>query len=260
MARIIRNKGESYEDYLNRVLVESVESFNKDSVENQIDYIDYLIEVDRMPYIQRCYKWYLVFLKKVLNKIRQFETLKEFYEKLDDIEKKEFQTELHQAMLKLDKYGCYIDEEDKGLKDFYSLDNLDSEIEERKERYITDPDLRKESGYDEKVIKTFIDGCTPRVFEELQESIKDFDSLMKKNLSSRTRKKLLSLPTHMRVYAYMGIYDTIRHNEFDESYLKDRYDSRKRLRDSKKQEEKEEPKQTEKTYAKKRYPLIRPRM
>lgn len=257
MARI---KGETYEQYLNRVIKESVESFNRDSIKNQIDYIDYLIEVDRRPFVQRTYKWYLVFLKRVLNKTSQFDKLKVFYEKLGDIEKKEFQTELHVAMLKLCNERCYIDDDDKGLKDFYSLDNVDSKIEERKAIYITDPDLRKESGYDEKIISTFIDGCTPRVFEELQDSIKNFDLLMKNNLSSRTRKKLFSLPTYMRAYAYMEMYSTIRHNEFDESYLRDIYDTRKRLRDSKKQEEKEESKQTEKTYAKKRYPLIRPRI
>lgn len=259
MARI---KGETYEQYTNRVLKESVESFNRNSIENQIEYIDYLIEVNRRPFVGKDYKGWFDFLKLILNKTKQFEKLEKFYEGLGDIEKKEFQTELHETILEYYKWEWTIKDEDKRLKEFYSLDNIDSEIEERQKQYITERNPIIETGYDEKIISTFIDGCTPKVFEELKESIKDCDLLMKNNLSSRTRKKLFSLPTYMRVYVYMEMYTTARFYEFDEWYLTDRYDARKRLRDRMKEEakEQEETNKNEKGYVKRKYPIKRQRM
>ena len=59
---------------------------------------------------------------------------------------------------------------------------------------------------------------------------------MKDNLSNSTKKKLFSLPAHMRVYAFMEMYNTAKFWEFEDWYLISRYDSRQEIREEKKQE------------------------
>lgn len=259
MARI---HGETHEQYINRVIKESIESFIRYSNKHKIEYIEYLCEVAKRPYVRRNYKEWFNFLILILDKTRQFEKLKEFYEGLGDNEKKEFQTELHEAILAYHEIERCISEEDKQLKELYDLDNIDSEIEKRKNMYIEKNDSKIGSGLDEKIIINFIEECSPKVFEGFKEAIEDFNSVMKNNLSSRTRKELFSLPADKRAYVYMEMYSTARFYEFDDWYLTDRYDDRKRLRDKKKQEAQthEETNKNGKDYVKRKYPLIKPRM
>ena len=85
---------------------------------------------------------------------------------------------------------------------------------------------------------------------------------MKDNLSNSTKKRLFSLPAHMRVYAFMEMYSTAKFWGFEDWYLMDKYNFRQMVRDRKKQQVKDQVEKIKnsKGYVKRKYPLIKPRV
>ena len=207
----------TYKEYKNKVIESALEKFNNKSLEERNIYFNKLIDMHSEDlFVSNNRRWFNI-LKLMSIKTIQINKLKEFYEGLDAEEKKEFQTELHEMINDHEfdwKLDNNIDDSDKFLKPFYSLDTIDSKLEENKA--ITD--------------NKFIDRCSDKVVEDFKTTIEDYTLLMKDNLSDNTKDRLFSLPEHMRVYAYMTMYNTIKFYSFEDSYLTDNYNHRQKIK------------------------------
>ena len=260
-----------WEEYKNKAIEKYLEEFDKLSLNDKLSYIDNVTEMNYTPFIYTNYRSWLRILKLMIIKKIQINQLKDFYNKLGDKERKEFQTEPYKKIEDNEwdwrnNFEHHVDDVDKMLRPFYNLDTDESKLINEKEQHIIQCDNRKPnndtSSFEAKVITNFIDRYSGKIIAELRESIDDFASLMKDNLSSSTKKKLFSLPPHARVYAFMEMYSTARFYDFDEQYLTSRYDGRKRQRDMKKQleNELENAAKNSKSYVKRKYPVIKPRI
>lgn len=254
-----------YEEYKDGIINEQIENFYNISLEERIDYINKLMECSFFNIkLRNSYERWLCILKLMSIKTIQINQLKEFYQSLDDKGKKEFQTELYETIKNCEwdwKWDYSVDDSDKLLKQFYNFDTIDSKLEEIKKESFTET-KQDNHEYQEKLLNTFVDKCSGKVIEEFKESFDDYVLLMKDNLSNSTKKRLFSLPAHMRVYAFMEMYSTAKFWDFEDSYLMDKYDFRQMVRDRKKQQVKdqEEKIKNSKSYIKRKYPLIKPRV
>ncbi len=258
-----------FEEHKNRIINEQIEKFYKISPEERIDYINELIELNKeYPFfninLRKGYGRWFGILKLMSIKTIQVNQLKEFYQSLDNKGKKEFQTELYETIKKGEfdwEWDHNVDDSDKLLKQFYNFDTLDSKLKEIKSESFNET-KQDNHEYQEKLFNAFIERCSGKVVEEFKKSFDDYLLLMKDNLSNSTKKKLFSLPAHMRVYAFMEMYSTAKFWEFEDWYLISRYDSRQEIREEKKQllKSKEDIISNSKGYVKKKYPLIRPRV
>lgn len=257
------------EECKDRIINEYIEIFNNITLEERIDYINKLIETNA-EYIffnidlKNGYRRWFSILKLMIIKTIQINKLKEFYQNLDNKEKKEFQTELYETIKNCEmdwEWDYDVDDSDKMLKQFYNFDTIDSKLEKIKNEIFTET-KQDNYEYQEKLFNTFIERCSGKVIEEFKESFDDYILLMKDNLSNSTKKILFSLPAHMRVYAFMEMYSTAKFWDFEDWYLTSKYDSRQKIREEKKQQLKsnEDKISNPKGYVKRKYPLIKPRV
>lgn len=244
------------EKYKSMMIDREIKNFNDKSLKERIDYINELIEMNVNEY-----KRWLVILKIMSIKTDQFKKLKDFYERLDDNGKKEFQTELYETISKCEwdwESDYCIDDSDKILKPFYNLDTIDSKLEEIKKELFQEvnQDNRK---YQKKLLNSFVDRCSGKVIDEFKKSIEDFVLIMKDNLSNSTKKKLFSLPQHMRVYTFMEMYNTAKVWNFEDWYLTDSYNYRQMERDIKKRKAKvkENKIKNSNSYVRRKYSIIK---
>ena len=258
-----------FEEHKNRIINEQIEKFYKISPEERIDYINELIELNKeYPFfninLRNGYGRWFGILKLMSIKTIQVNQLKEFYQSLDDKGKKEFQTELYETIKNGEfdwEWDYNVDDSDKLLKQFYNFDTIDSKLKEIKSESFKET-KQDNHEYQEKLFNSFIERCSGKVVEEFKKSFDDYVLLMKDNLSNSTKKKLFSLPAHMRVYAFMEMYSTAKFQELEDWYLIYRYDSKQKKKKEKKQQlkSKEDIISNSKGYVKKKYPLIRPRV
>lgn len=258
-----------FEEYKDEIINKQIEKFYSISLEERVGYINELIEINKeYPFfninLRNDYRRWFCILKLMSIKTIQINQLKEFYQSLDDKGKKEFQTELYETIKNWEfgwQWDHNVDDSDKLLKQFYNFDTIDSKLEEIKKESFTET---KQDNHDfhEKLLNTFVDKCSGKVIEEFKKSFDDYVLLMKDNLSNSTKKKLFSLPAHMRVYAFMEMYSTAKFWDFEDWYLTSKYDSRQEIRKEKKQQLKSQEDKTNnpKGYVKRKYPLIRPRV
>ena len=257
------------EEYKDRIINECIDSFNNMSLEERIDYINELIETNKeYPFLnidlRNDYRRWFSILKLMSIKTIQISKLKEFYQSLDNKGKKEFQTELYETIKNCEwdwKWDYNVDDSDKLLKQFYNFDVIDSKLEEIKNESFTET-KQDNHEYQKKLFNTFIERCSGEVIEEFKKSFDEYVLLMKDNLSNSTKKKLFSLPAHMRVYAFMEMYSTAKFWDFEDWYLTSRYDFRQEIREEKKQQLniQEDKISNTKGYIKRKYPLIKPRV
>lgn len=245
------------EQYKSTIVEKAIENFNNMSLEERINYINELIETS----IEDYRKW-LYILKIMSIKTIQINKLKKFYENLDDYGKKEFQTELYETINNCEwdwQWDDNIHESDKLLKPFYNLDTIDSKLEEIRKKSITKAQQDNQEYH--KKSSNIVDRCSEKVVEEFKKSIEAYVLLMENNLSDSTRKKLFSLPSHMRVYAFIEMYNTAEFWDFEDGYLINKYNYRQMIRDRKKQQLnlQEDIVKNSKGYVKRKYPMIKPR-
>ena len=254
-----------YEEYKDGIINEQIENFYNISLEERIDYINKLMGYSFFNInLRNGYERWLCILKLMSIKTIQINQLKEFYQSLDDKGKKEFQTELYEIIKNCEwdwKWDYNVDDSDKLLKQFYNFDTIDSKLEEIKKESFTET-KQDNYEYQEKLLNTFVDKCSGKVIGEFKKSFDDYVLLMKDNLSNSTKKRLFSLPAHMRVYAFMKMYSTAKFWDFKDWYLMDKYNYRQMVRDIKKQQVKDQVEKIKnsKGYIKRKYPLIRPRV
>jgi len=236
-------------------LEKSIENFSNKSLEERVKYINELIMMNDDNYR----RWFYL-LKQISTKTIQINKLKKFYESLDNIVKKEFQTELYEIINNYEwdwKWDDNIDDSDKLLKPLYNLDTIDSNLEKIKIKAFQ-KNIHNNYEYHEKLLTLLINRCSEIIIKDFKKSIEDYILLMKINLSNSTKKKLFSLPAHMRIYAFMEMYNTAKSWNFEDWYLRDNYDNRQRIRKRKKQQVNNQI-QNPKGYIKKKYSLIKPR-
>ena len=256
------------EEYNTGFIVKQIEKFYNISLEERIDYINELIERNAKYHyfnisLENGYSWFCI-LKLMSIKTIQFNQLKDFYQGLDNKGKKEFQTELYETIMNYEwewKWDYHVDDSDKQLKQFYNFDTINSKLEEIKYEIFAET-KQDNHEYHEKLFNTFIERCSGIVIEDFKKSLNEFVLLMKGNLSKSTKKKLFSLPAHMRIYAFMEMYSTAKLWNFEDWYLTSKYDSRQEIRKEIKQQLKSQEDKTSnsKCYIKRKYPLIRPRV
>ena len=233
------------EEYKGRIIKEYVEKIYDMSPDERIKYINDLIAFNNEYPFFNCEfrdfyrRWFHILLLMSIKTI-EINELKEFYENLDNIGKKEFQTELHETINEHEsgwRFDHNIDYPNLQLKPFYDMDTIDYKLEKiRDESFVKSKTNNQE--YHERLINTFDERCSKKIIEEFKESITDYTLLMRDNLSNTTSERLFSLPAHMRMYAFMEMYGTARFWHFEDWYLLNNYNSRKVLRNSKKKQAK----------------------
>ena len=257
------------EEYRDRIINNKIESFKSISLDERIDYINNLIKTNNVSSnfdidLKIKYKRWLYILKSMSIKTIQINQLKEFYKNLDDKAKKEFQTELYETIDNCEwdwQWDDNVDDYDKILKEFYNFEAFESKIKKIKNEIIKDNKHDNQKNQ-EKLLSTFIENCSDKVIEDYKKSFEEYILLMNHNLSKSTKKRLFSLPAHMRIYAFMEMYNTAKLWDFNSNYLINNYAYREKIREEKKQQLKSQKDKiyNSKGYVKKKFPLIRPRI